>query len=49
MASRTRSIYEEYYIMGYNALLATYLHADFLLGVFFNPEDGGDIFLRNFC
>jgi hypothetical protein len=23
-------------------------HADFLLGILFDPEDGGDIFLRNF-
>jgi hypothetical protein len=24
------------------------LHPDFLLGVFFDPEDGGDIFLQHF-
>jgi hypothetical protein len=29
------------------SLLATYFHADFLLGVFFDPEDGGHMFLRN--
>jgi hypothetical protein len=23
------------------------LHAGFLLGIFFGPEDGGDVFLRN--
>jgi hypothetical protein len=23
------------------------LHAGFLLGLFFNPEDGGDLFLRS--
>jgi hypothetical protein len=23
------------------------LHADFWLGLFFDPEDGGDMFLRN--
>jgi hypothetical protein len=26
---------------------ATCFDADFLLGLFFNPEDGGDMFLRN--
>jgi hypothetical protein len=26
-------------------LLATCLHTGFLLGLFFNPEDGGDMFL----
>jgi hypothetical protein len=29
------------------ALLATCFHATFLLGLFFNPEERGDIFLRN--
>jgi hypothetical protein len=29
------------------AELATCFHGGFLLGLFFNPEDGGDIFLRN--
>jgi hypothetical protein len=29
------------------ALLATYFHPGFLLGVFFDPEDGEDMFLRN--
>jgi hypothetical protein len=23
------------------------LHADFLLGLFYDPEDGGDMFFRN--
>jgi hypothetical protein len=23
------------------------LHADFILGLFFDPEDGGDMFLRD--
>jgi hypothetical protein len=27
--------------------LATCFNAGFLLGIFFDPEDGGDIFLRN--
>jgi hypothetical protein len=29
------------------ALLATCFHAGFLLGLFFNLEDGGDMFLQN--
>jgi hypothetical protein len=29
------------------ALLSTFFHTGFLLGLFFNPEDGGDMFLRN--
>jgi hypothetical protein len=29
------------------AVLATCFHAGFLLNLFFNPEDGGDMFLRN--
>jgi hypothetical protein len=29
------------------ALLATCFHAGFLLGLFLDPEDGGDMFLRN--
>jgi hypothetical protein len=29
------------------ALLATSFHAGFLLGLFFDPEDKGYIFLRN--
>jgi hypothetical protein len=29
------------------ALLAACFHTGFLLGLFFNPEDGGDVFLQN--
>jgi hypothetical protein len=28
-------------------MLATCFHAGFFLGLFFDPEDGGDMFLRN--
>jgi hypothetical protein len=31
------------------AVLATCFHASFLVGLFFDPEDGGDMFLRNVC
>jgi hypothetical protein len=30
-----------------DSLLATCVHAGFLLGLFFDPEDGSDMFLRN--
>jgi hypothetical protein len=29
------------------AVHAACLHADFLLGLFFNPKNGGDVFLQN--
>jgi hypothetical protein len=29
------------------ALFSTCFHAGFLLGLFFKPADGGDMFLRN--
>jgi hypothetical protein len=29
------------------AVLASYFHAGDLFGLFFNPEDGGGMFLRN--
>jgi hypothetical protein len=28
-------------------LLATFFHAGFLLGLFFDPDDGCDMFFRN--
>jgi hypothetical protein len=50
---------EKYYLLGYNMkavgswgcllqiLLAKCFHTDFLLGLFFDSEGGGDMFLRN--
>jgi hypothetical protein len=43
---------EQFYLLGYNIIqsvdYACYLLRDsFLLGLFFDPESGGDIFLRN--
>jgi hypothetical protein len=35
--------YEEYHLLGCDA---TCLHAGILLSLFFNPEDGGDMFLQ---
>jgi hypothetical protein len=34
-------------IMTYKALLANCFHSGFLFSVLFDPEDGGDMFLRN--
>jgi hypothetical protein len=36
--------YEEFYLQ---ALLVTCFLLGFLLGLFFDPEDGSDMFLRN--
>jgi hypothetical protein len=36
-----------YYIHLQEALLTTCVHAGISFGLFFDPEDGGDIFLRN--
>jgi hypothetical protein len=34
-------------LVGNEQLLATSFQAGFSLGLFFEPEDGGDMFLRN--
>jgi hypothetical protein len=31
------------------AQISTYFNAGFMLGLFFDPEDDGDMFLRNDC
>jgi hypothetical protein len=39
--------YEEFHLLGYNILLATCIHTGFFLELFFDPEEGGEIFIRN--
>jgi hypothetical protein len=39
--------YEEFCLLGYNAVKQL-LQADLLLVFFFNPTDGGKMFLQNF-
>jgi hypothetical protein len=40
-------ISEEHIASIFTALLATRFHGGLLLILFFDPEDGGDMFLRN--
>jgi hypothetical protein len=35
------------HLLGQRGLLATCFHDGFLVGLFFEPEGGGDVFLRN--
>jgi hypothetical protein len=35
--------------VGNAVLLGTCFHAGILFGLFFDPEEGGDMFLRNVC
>jgi hypothetical protein len=37
------------HLQGRRALLVTCFHAGFLLSLYVNPEDVGDMFLRNVC
>jgi hypothetical protein len=39
----------QYNILTHPVCGATCFHVDFLLGLFFDPEDGDDMFLRNVC
>jgi hypothetical protein len=41
-----QSSHEEFCLLGYKAVWLCF-YAGFLLGLFFDPEDGGDMFLRN--
>jgi hypothetical protein len=45
--SMTSSGIEPAIILERNKREIRFFHTGFLLGLFFNPEDGGDIFLRN--
>jgi hypothetical protein len=41
-------LYVEIYLLGYTStLLATCLQTGFLLRLFFNPDDGGNMFHQN--
>jgi hypothetical protein len=48
MQEAKEDLVEEYYLLDYNiGLLVNCFRCGFLLGLFFDPEDGGDMFLRN--
>jgi hypothetical protein len=40
-------IFAHYSTIYHNSRLATLFHVRFLLGLFFYPEDGGEMLLRN--
>jgi hypothetical protein len=39
--------YEEFFILGYNAVRTIESHSASLLGALFNPKDRGDMFFGN--
>jgi hypothetical protein len=44
---KTTDVSEKHIASIFRSLLATYFQSGCLLGLFFDPEDGGYIFLRN--
>jgi hypothetical protein len=46
-SARNKHVAAQFLLAPIKAVLSTSVHAGFLLGLFFDPEDGSDMFLRN--